>query len=173
MLLQSPPLAILGRPIETDFRKWLRFSVMWQSKDLTTNEKINLSLLNILGEATCEPDKALIAIFDFYLCGKECKGDPPCEKLLDWEKDGSCVWADFRIYAGIDLNEIHLHWWAFMALFECLPPESGIKRRIEIRGMDLSKIKDPETREEYRKAKEAISLEDYNEDWDAFYRKMK
>ena len=171
MLLQKLPTKLLGRPIETDFRKWMRFSVMWQSRELTVQEKAALSLLNVFGETPEDQEGALAAVLDFYLCGKE-PGEPERERLVDWEWDGDCIWADFRMYAGINLHTAKLHWWEFMALFGSLPKDSHIKQRIEIRAMDLSKIKDPETRAAYQRAKDAVALDDPEDDWNDFYGRL-
>lgn len=79
-------------------------------------------------------------------------------RLLDWDEDWLCIWADFRLYAGIDLDRGQLHWWRFMALFESLPRESGIKRRIWLRSLDPAEIGDARLREKYRRMKEAVAL---------------
>ena len=112
------------------------------------------------------------ACIDFYLCGKNPPEDRARERLLDWDADWLCIWADFKLYARIDLDRTKLHWWRFMALFESLPKYSGIKQRISTRGIDLSKIKDPETREEYRRMKEAVALDWEDEDADDFYARL-
>ena len=87
--------------------------------------------------------------------------------LFRSKQDSPAIWADFRIYAGIDLDREKLHWWEFMALFRSLPPDALIQKRMEIRSIDLSKIKSPETREDYRIRKLAVAL-DWQEDYDDF-----
>lgn len=160
MLLVKPPKEILGRPIETDFKKWLKFGKMWAAP-LTIQEKINLSFLNVLGEI---PDKQqeewLKAIMEFYSCNKNTdRIKPSKDRLLDWEIDSPAIWADFMVYVGIDLDKTNMHWWEFMALFQSLPKDARIKQIISDRSIDLSKIKDPDLRAEYYDRKMAVSLD--------------
>lgn len=167
MLLITPPQEILGRPIETDFRKWLRFAVMWDSPELMPEEKCALALLNTLGEIPQEEGRHLEAICNFYFCGEQPRDtELPKEKLLDWQADSAAIWADFRLCAHIDLDSARLHWWEFMALFRALPETAGIKQTMRLRAIDLSKIKDPETREEYARQKRLVALDAADfEDW--------
>lgn len=90
----------------------------------------------------------------------------PKERILDWKIDSPTIWADFKIYAGIDLDKENMHWWEFMALFKSLPENAAIRDKMSIRGLDLSKIKDPQTREEYRIRKIAVALD--RQDYDDF-----
>lgn len=166
MLLIQPPDNILGKKVETDFKKWIRFGAML-SAPLTEAEKISLIFLNILGEIPEDQEKWLEAILTFYRCGERERPDLPIakERVLDWKKDSPAIWADFRIYAGIDLDKEKMHWWEFMALFRSLPPEAAIQKKMETRAIDLSKIKDPELREDYRVRKLAVALDwqDYDD----------
>ena len=52
-------------------------------------------------------------------------------------------WADFRVYAGIDLSAPRMHWWEFMAVFSSLPPDSQIKFAIQHRGINLGRHQGP------------------------------
>ena len=79
---------------------------------------------------------------------------------MDWERDSSAIWADFRIWCRLDLRTVpFLHWFDFMALFKSLPPESAVKRRMTIRGIDLAAIQDSRAREEYRRLKASVALD--------------
>lgn len=171
MLLTALPNKILDRTIQTDFRKWLRFGIMWDSP-LLPKEKYLLSLLNILGKVPTGAEPYFIAIMDFYACGEKPKGQPAVERLIDWQVDAAAIWADFMLYGGIDLDTADLHWWQFMALLGSLPDEARIKQRISIRSIDLSRIKDPETRAEYARQKEAVALNPMDEDLDELYERL-
>lgn len=166
MLLIQPPQEILGREIETGFRKWIQFAVMWDSP-LLPEEKYTLSLLNILGEIPPDEERHFAAIMDFFSCGEPPKSrEQAKEKLLDWKADSAAIWADFRICAGIDLDRAELHWWEFMALFRALPDAASIKQIMALRAVDLSKIKDTETRNDYARRKRLVTLEpDVLNDW--------
>lgn len=166
MLLTPPPKKILDRKVDTSFRKWLRFAQMLDAP-LLPAEKFTLALLNILGEVPRDPERWFDAILNFYWCGEDPRdGETAKEKLLDWEKDGAAIWADFRIYVGIDLALEELHWWEFMALFRSLPEDARICRLMHLRGVDLSAIKDTEIRNEYARKKRLVTLEPERlQDW--------
>lgn len=166
MLMVTPPREILGKKIETDFRKWIKFSLMLDAP-LLPAEKYTLALLNILGEIPKDEERYFAAIIDFYQCGESRRDvEPAKEKLLDWDADSPAIWADFRIYAGIDLDKENLHWWEFMALFRSLPEDARIRQLMELRAVDLSKIKDSETRNDYARRKRMVALEpDTFDDW--------
>lgn len=158
MLLVRPPRKILDREIDTGFRKWLRFGVMLDAP-LTPGEKAVLALVNTLGSVPDDAEKWLREILLFYNCGQPARGKPAKERLLDWEKDSPAIWADFKIYAGIDLDKADMHWWEFYALFASLPGDSLIKQRISTRSIDLSKIKDKDMRREYAEQKALVALD--------------
>lgn len=162
-----------ARSIETDFRQWLGFWRVMTADDLTVYEKQNIALLNTFGFLPEDAEGAMREALWFYLCGRKPRGEPGGETLLDWDQDWLLLWADFRLYTGIDLDTCRLHWWKFMALFDSLPKDSGIKRRISIRAVNLGEIKDHKMREEYRRMKEAVALDGVEEDWDGFYERIK
>ena len=59
---------------------------------------------------------------------------------FDFEQDSAAIYASFRQYYGIDLNEErgNMHWDTFIALFDNLGPETPINRIRSIRNDDLS-----------------------------------
>mgnify|MGYP001187490023 CR=1 FL=1 len=87
-----------------------------------------------------DPGAAFAALLDFYNCGESTEGPAPPERLLDWERDSRLIWGDFRLHYGMDIDKEKMHWWQFMALFDSLPQESAIKRRMQIRGTKLSDV---------------------------------
>lgn len=140
---------------------------------LLFDEKIELILQNVFGAVPLAAQEALCAVMNFYLCGEQTTPNEPAppEQLLHWEKDSMRIWADFRIYVGIDLDTAQLHWWEFRALFASLPPESQIKRAIGLRALDLSQIEDARQRREYERQKRAVALDviDYERQLDALW----
>lgn len=168
MLLKKLPKELNGKKIPTDHKTWMRFGHIWESP-LLNEEKIRLSfrlLLNIEPfQKKIDIDSWMDAFVWFYKCGEEAKESGYTgERLLDWEKDSASIWADFKLYAGIDLDKTLLHWWEFMALFQSLPKDAGIKQKISLRATDLSKIKDNDMRQEYAEAKALVALDPPNDD---------
>ena len=59
----------------------------------------------------------------------------------------------------IDLYSIdYLHWWKYKALFKGLTEDNEIVKIMGYRSMDLSKIKDKEQKEHYKKLKKMYAL---------------
>lgn len=165
-------LTVCGRSyhVNTDFRFWTATQGYFDSPDLTNSEKAQINLLRVYGEIPHDVEEAFKQIAWFYSCGEERRGEPAKERLLDWDKDFMALWGDFKLYCRVDLMWARMHWWSFYALFRSLPPDAEIKRRTSIRSIDLSQIKDTETRENYRKMKEAVALDDGGyEDLQGFY----
>ena len=172
MILQATPDSVGGYKVPTDFATWMRFGRIWES-DLLPAEKVRLTYRLLL---RIEPykqeieqgeiERFLSACFGFYRAGQEPRpGNPAKERLIDWERDSAAIWGDFMVYAGIDLDTSKMHWWRFLALFESMPEDAHMSRIISLRSVDLSKIKDPDTRQTYADAKAQVALDYANDDW--------
>jgi hypothetical protein len=82
-------------------------------------------------------EEALDAALLFHRCGRPAqKRKVRPKRLLDWDHDAGTVLADFRREYGVDLADpaTRMHWWVFMALFDGLTAESGIKTAMYWRG---------------------------------------
>lgn len=87
------------------------------------------------------------------------EGEPIDEPIMDYKEDAELIYSAFLQQYGIDLWEIEfLHWHKFKALLLGLTENTQFKKVIEIRSIDLSKIKDRETAEHYRKLKSYYAL---------------
>lgn len=150
MMFQPPPSDILGIPINTDFRKWLKIGVIMQDRVPLDIERPGLILQNLFQVDEIEkhdPQKLLNAAMNFYHMGREDRGLPaPPELLYHWDRDWSTIQGDFWIYARIDLwdEQLKMHWWKFKAIFDSLPPDSAIKSLMQTRMDDPSKYKGKE-----------------------------
>lgn len=155
-------------PVLTDFRAWLQFLGLAGDKVLTAEDKA-AALGWWLAEPAPVTREVVRGLCDFCKAAA-LEPDPDedvpepeepefCPPTWDWQIDGKYVLGDFRRYYGIDLLRVdYLHWWEFRALFAALPAESQSMHRIDIRGMDLSKIKDKDTRQHYRDMQRRIAL---------------
>lgn len=64
-------------------------------------------------------------------------------RLYDFDVDGALVYAAFLDQYGVDLQDARgLHWWKFRAMFEGLRPDHAFCRRMAVRAMDLSQVRD-------------------------------
>lgn len=141
MLLIRPPTEILGVPVETDFKKWLKIGSILQSRDVHGFEKPQIVLRSVFTDdelAGLDALEAFTACVDFYNCGAEDRGlSPPKEDPYNWERDSIAIWGGFYAYYNrMDLDRRKMHWWKFMTLFNNLPSDSQIKRLLQVRGED-------------------------------------
>ena len=160
-------------PINTDFRTWIRFdeALFWSDKPM---EERLYSALHICydGNIPANINSAVHAAIGFYA-----HRDKPTQELgentqngqensargkqiYSFTHDASLICAAFLAQYGIDLTKDDLHWWLFRALFEGLTDENKICKVMEIRSIDLSKIKDKEQKAHYRRLKRIYRLPD-------------
>ena len=156
-------------PINTDFRTWIRFD-----EALFWNDKPIYSALDICydGKIPADINSAVHAAISFYAhkdtqiksigenSQNEQQNSTRGKQTYSFTYDASLIYAAFLAQYRIDLTKDHIHWWLFRALFEGLTDENKICKVMEIRSVDLSKIKDKEQKAHYRRLKRIYRLPD-------------
>lgn len=174
ILIDKLPNEYKGLKIDTNFRSFILFELLMQDNKIFINKKIEIALnlfyKNIDFKNQYEIKKAIDGILWFYTLGKnEEKKDKkikekPTKKqkaIYSYEYDANLIYSAFLSQYKLDLNEIdYLHWWKFKSLFEGLNDENRICEIMGYRSIDLSKIKDENQREHYRKLKMKYALPD-------------
>ncbi len=159
--------------INTDFRTWIRFdeALFWSDKPI--EERI-YSALDICydGKIPADITGAVHAAIEFYAhkdtqiksigenSQNEQQNSTRGKQTYSFTYDASLIYAAFLAQYGIDLTKDDMHWWLFRALFEGLTDENKICKVMEIRSVDLSKIKDKEQKAHYRRLKRIYRLPD-------------
>ena len=160
-------------PVNTDFRTWIRFdeALFWSDKPM---EERLFSALDICydGKIPADITGAAHAAIGFYApkdektenngenTQSEQRGSSRSKQFYSFTHDASMIYAAFLSQYRIDLTKDDLHWWLFRALFEGLTDENKICKVMEIRSVDLSKIKDKEQKAHYRRLKRIYRLPD-------------
>lgn len=159
--------------INTDFRTWMQFdeALFWSGKPM--EERIYTALdICYSGKIPADINGAVCAAIGFYAHVKN-----PAKEIsknsqnnqdnlvrskhtYSFTHDASLICAAFLAQYRINLTKDDLHWWLFRALFEGLTDEHRICKVMEIRSIDLSKIKDKEQKAHYRKLKRLYRLPD-------------
>lgn len=174
ILIDKLPYEYKGLKIDTNFRSFILFELLMQDNDLSTEDKISLSLnlfyKDVVFENVDKIKKALDVILWMYTLGKseEKKDEKTKEKdnkkqktIYSFEHDANLIYSAFLSQYSIDLNEIeYLHWWKFRSLFEGLNDDNKICEIMGYRAVDLSKIKDDSQRKHYQKLKQKFALPD-------------
>jgi hypothetical protein len=175
LLIDKLPTDYEGLKIDTNFRSFILFELLMQDSSLKKEEKIMLALNLFFKdeefENVDEIKKAIKAILWFYTLGKSedkkeiKRKEKTVEKkqkaIYSFEYDSNLIYSAFLSQYRLDLNEIdYLHWWKFRSLFEGLNEENRICEIMEYRAVDLSKIKDKDQKEHYKKLKIKYALPD-------------
>ena len=154
--------------ILTDFRAWVQFIEMLGDKALEPAEKA--AALSGWLEEPRPVTREIVEGLKAFCLARQLEPDPPEDApeedeiadrppSWDWCVDAKFVIGDFRRYYGIDLLRVgYLHWWEFRALFAALPENSRSLQRIGIRSLDLSQIKDKDTKRRYAEMQRRIAL---------------
>ena len=167
LLLDKLPTEYEGLKIDTNFRSFILYELLMQDRNVSEEDKIALTLNIFYKEIPKDIKKAIDGILWFYSRGdiekKETKigKENNKKRIYSYEHDANYIYSAFLSQYGIDLNEIeYLHWWKFKSLFEGLNEENQICKIMGYRAVDLSKIKDKETKNKYKKLKQTWSLPD-------------
>lgn len=157
-------LWVSGRayPIDTDFRAWIRLTETLLDPRLEDLKKA-AACLALYQKAPADLPEALTALLEFYRAGalpakKGGKG-PGGRPVFSYTYDGGYLLAAFRQAYRMDLLTLpYLHWWEFRWLFDGLPEDCELKRRMAYRSIRLSDIKDKKQRQRMRRIQQAIAL---------------
>ena len=159
------PESIDGVPIYADYRNMIRFEQLLDDDTLSDTVKTALGVRQLFDELPPGGlERAVDRLQWFYSRGKEPgREDAPRGKkavrAYDLIYDAPCVYAAFQQAYQIDLIEIpYLHWWAFLALLENLPDNTAMAQRMQLRAMDVDKIKDKKMREHYKALQKQVAL---------------
>lgn len=160
-------------PVMTDFRRWILLVSIMDEEKLDFNTKSRLAIKLVLENPSLPSDPSeksrlilslMEGIMSFALCGQSSGGgNNGGEQSFDFQFDSELIFASFMQAYGIDLTEVSLHWWKFMALLRNLPPDSPFMRVVGLRLSDPSSIEDDGARRKLRRAKAAVRIRRKNE----------
>lgn len=170
LLIDKLPRQVNGILINTDFRISILFELLIEDKKIKNELKIikALQLYYPEFEKISNYEKAIEYMLWFYRCGKELANSNEEEnnnnknnQIYSYEFDDKKIYSAFLQQYNIDLKEIeYMHWWKFKALFDGLSEDTEIVKAMGYRSIDLSKIKDSEKRNYYKKMKKLYDLPD-------------
>lgn len=154
----------------TDFRISIMFELLMQDNTISQENKIAQALKLYYPNFTQITDfnKAIEDIVWFYRCGKELANSNKKsesrnkeKQIYSYEFDDTHIYTAFMRQYGKDLQDIeYLHWWKFRAMFEDLDESTKMAQIMSYRAMDISKIKDKEEKNRYKRLQQIYSLPD-------------
>ena len=160
-----------GLKIRTDFRESIKFELLMQDKTINDDKKIRmiLNLYYYKPEEITDLKKSLEEIVWFYKGGDKVENKDNAKKegnrrkkqIYSYEFDAEYIYSAFMQQYKIDLNDIkYLHWWKFRALFINLNEDVLFSKIMKYRAIELSNIKDKETKKFYKEMKKLYALPD-------------
>ncbi len=154
-------------PINTDFRVWLEFDRIINSRKIKTENKTEriFKLCFRQEESVMLPRtaiSALSALYEFYLREKpHAGGKESAKRVFSFEEDADYIYVAFLTQYQIDLLSVpYLHWHVFLALLNGLEDNRRLMKMIALRGVNVAEISDKERRKYYQKLQELYALSD-------------
>lgn len=167
ILLEKLPEYVLVDEVEvkinTDFRFSIKFEQLLNDDSLDDNEKMRMKALQIYYPVIPQNiNEAINKIVWFYRCGekevKKKKTTSNKEEIYSFDYDADKIYSAFLDQYGVDLQDVHLHWWKFKAMFNGLKEDNEISKIMSIRAMDLNKISDKNMKDHYTKLKKLYAI---------------
>ena len=170
ILLDSLPQFSNNLRIRTDFRESIKFELLMQDRNINEKDKkmqaLKLQYYDL--DKIKDIKQAINGILWFYRCGKEIKESRQVEvkeekekQIYSYEFDAEYIYSAFLEQYKIDLNSVqYLHWWKFKALFNSLNENTQFVKIMGYRAINLAKIKDKDTKSNYKKLQQIYALPD-------------
>lgn len=169
MLTTALPKSITAEgksyPIRTDFRTWIKFTLLLESYDDIINAMADAFILcfkdkekipSDIGAAFCELVNFCVGDIE----PKQNKKGGSGKRIYSFEYDSAMIYAAFRHDYGINLSTSKMHWYEFKALLTGLHKDNMFCEVMGYRSMDLSAVKDKEQRKFYRDMQRKFRLPD-------------
>jgi hypothetical protein len=136
-------------PIYTDFRNWIAFFDMFNDDTLTKKDIVLASLQWFKDDIPPDINKACEGLISFASADDlnykptQNGGKHSNKQILSYLYDSPYILGAFLQTYGINLHDVdYMHWYEFKALFEALPEDTPIKRRMSYRSVNVASIKD-------------------------------
>ncbi len=172
VLYQPLPDEWNGYRVNMDFRIGIQLYQVSVDDELTKYERAAITAELLFAEETDDglvmrdhpsTSEEIEELIKWYLSGWNLDGkadDNSREQLVDFEIDQWRIYADFRNFYHIDLNEIEeLHFWAFMGMLWNMPAEqSSFLQVVGIRKRKPGKRATAEEKEQLARVKRIYAL---------------
>ncbi len=122
--------------VDTDFRVSLRSIMAFEDAGLTSQEKSQIALINFYPVMPQNIEAGLERCIWFLNGGSPTAvttTEEPQPRLYSFAKDANYIFAAFQQTHGIDLSNVDLHWWKFLALFMDLGSETTFCQLVSLR----------------------------------------
>ena len=149
------PEEVQGYPVDARFRNIMRIMRVLDDEKKSPRQRLAYAYRFFYADKI--PQENAWGIMQEFINGgtePESDGEPP---QMDFEFDADEIYSDFLREYNIDLLNDDIHWYRFLTLLGCLSSDSSLVRKIQLRFMDISKMKGKE-RMEAEQAKERVQI---------------
>ena len=156
-----------GYPVVTDFRDWIAFFDMINDPGLLPKDVVKASLSWYRDKIPPDIIAAYNGLISFaqaddihYKHNNKNSSENTCKKqIVSYLYDSPYILGAFRQVYGINLRETeYMHWYEFCALFDALPEDTPIKKRMSYRAVNTAGIKDRAEQKRIRKIQREIAF---------------
>ena len=158
ILLDPLPDTYEGYLIRTDYQIGLQISLVLDDAEFTEEEKIWIALDLLYGTGKPSVEMALDGLSWFMRGGAdpvEVSGAPGTRSIW-FDFDAPRIFASFQKSFGLEIHKKSMHWFAFLALLDCIDEDSSLAHAIQIRATNTSKMKGQE-RAMYERLKKRLT----------------
>lgn len=120
-------------PINSDFRTCLRIIMAFEDAELTNQEKQIVLLSSLFVTVPDDTKSAITEAIKFLDGGREREEEINHVRVYSFEKDSNFIYAAFKSTHNIDLANVELHWWQFLALFMDMGSETTFSQLVGLR----------------------------------------
>ena len=109
------------------------------------------------------PDKnteAVTKAIRFIDCDQEYKTNTSDQRIFSFKKDAMYIFSGINATHHIDIEENNIHWWKFMSLFMDMKPDCMFGELTYYRKRKNDGKLTKEEKEQYKKIKDLVDLED-------------
>lgn len=149
--------------IKTDFKIWIKVSQIMSGTSFNAENMIKIigMVFEDIPSNLWETIQEILRFLNpLAKKGGQNKNEKITRRIFDYELDSEYIYSAFWQQYNINLCCADLHWWQFLALFNCLSEDTAFSKIIQYRNIDLKEIKDKEMRKFYRKMKNLYALSD-------------
>lgn len=163
--------------INYDYKTIIKILIALEDKELTESEKAYVLLHNLYKTDILDEDieVALKKGVKFIDGGEERTSTPTNEKrIYSFTKDNQYIFGGISQTHNIDLSEKpDMHWWVFLSLFMDMSPNCTFGELVYYRKRKNENKLTKEEKEQYKKIKKIVDLEDFDRKGEESYKARK
>ncbi len=148
--------------INYDYRTIINILIAFEDDELSNYEKCYIMLNNLYKDEIPNEnlEEAVTKAIRFIDCDQEYKTNTSDQRIFSFKKDAMYIFSGINATHHIDIEENNIHWWKFMSLFMDMKPDCMFGELTYYRKRKNDGKLTKEEKEQYKKIKDLVDLED-------------